>query len=243
MLSITSDGVEVIKNVDKQVQFAKVKTINELATITRRGLVAEMRRVFRNPTAWTLGGIEIKYATKQQPEGKVGLKYANVKGTPVSKYLTPQVYGGNRPERRTETWLREAGILPRGMYVVPGKGAKKNKYGNMDAGQYTMILSLLKALPDKFQNTSKNSKKRNKKLPNIFVIKTYEAGFYHGKLLPGVYQRTANGIKPLLIFVNNPHYKIRFKMYEKGREIINANYKEVFGKSLAYAYRTAKGTP
>ncbi len=67
----------------------------------------------------------------------------------------------------------------------------------------------------------------NKNAANIFVGKP--AG---GQLPLGVYLRTKSGLKPLMIFVNTPHYTKLLPFYETAREVYGANFQTIFNQAL-----------
>ncbi len=43
--------------------------------------------------------------------------------------------------------MRQAGVLPGGMFWVPGSAAKMDRYGNISTGQIVQIVSALKGIP------------------------------------------------------------------------------------------------
>jgi hypothetical protein len=221
----------------KQVKFARMLAMNETVKIVKSGLRDEMKRVFRNPSDFTLNSMFIKPATKDQdnPIAELSFKQWAGKGSAANAYLYPQIYGGERRLKRMELWLRSKGVLPRNMFVVPGMGSKRDRYGNISSGQITQILSILQALPDSYQNTTVRSRRRNKALPNLFYLQKY------GRLPAGIYQRIGTkNITPLLIFISQPHYRIRFRMQEVSTQIFNDNIQKIFEEKLNYAKQTEK---
>ena len=238
-VKITFDVKETLTTLQQfsdQIPFATSKALNDTAWQVRAAEQKEMKRVFDNPTPFTLNSIRYTKATKHKLISTVSLKDFAGKGTPASKYLSAQISGGKREAKRSEIWLREKGLLAPNMFWVPGKGMIKNKYGNLTAGKITQILSVLGAFPDLLQNTTRTSRKRNKKLPNLFVIREY------GKaLLPGVYQRMRNGtIKTLLLFVERPTYRPRYDFIGVATNTVNKNIQRNFNKAFEYAIKTAK---
>ena len=155
-MKITVNSVQMEKHLDwigKQVQFASALAATNTAKIVAEELKDEMRDSFDRPTPFTLKAFFIKPAKKtdKDPIAKV-----EIKDNPSRYYLKPQIYGGKRYRKRTEHLLSNAGILPRDMYVVPGKGVRLNRYGNMTSGQIQKMLYNLSAQQDKYSNTTDN---------------------------------------------------------------------------------------
>lgn len=211
-----------------QVPFATAVALNQTATEVKKELVAEMKKVFDNPTPQTLNSLFIKNATKHNLSATVKIKDFFGKGTPASIYLSAQIEGGGRAQKKSERRLAELGLPA---YFVPGQGMKLNKYGNIPASQLVKILSGLKAFNDAGYdaNRTSNSKKKNKTLAEYFVITK------RGRLLPGVYQRLKNTIKPLLIFIYKPNYNKRFDFARVGIATANKHFANFFYKALANA--------
>lgn len=197
------------------------KTIYVLAKDVKEAEIEEMKKVFDRPTPFTLGSLYIR-TSQSEMSGEVGFKDFAGKGTPASKYLQPQIYGGGREKKRSERYL--------GSYYVPGAKVRLNVYGNIPGSQITQILSSLKAFPEVgyMANVTKGSRKRNKKLRTFFMIKPGSSSHLH----PGVYERTAKGLKSILTFIQSPQYKIRFKFYEVGEKVLMDKAQDRFNQEF-----------
>ena len=220
---------------EKQLPFALSKAVNDTAKEVKAELVNEMKRVFDRPTNYTLNSVFIKPATKRDLTAIVGFKEWGGKGTPASKYLAPQMFGGNRGLKRSERSLQRAGLLPSGMYWTPGKGARLNSHGNISGGQITQILSVLQASVDTAQNMTARSRVKNRKPREYFVGKP--GG---GRLPLGVYERRGRKIKPVLVFVKSPNYKPRFLFFETAEKTVNKVWLQKMGEAIQYALATAR---
>ncbi|ENX00905.1 hypothetical protein F900_01889 [Acinetobacter modestus] len=93
-ISIASDVRNQIRQVSneykKQVAFALVKTVNELAQIA---LVEEKKGLasfFDNPTPFTVNSVAIKYAKKGNPTATVYVRPL------AARYIAPYEYGGKQ---------------------------------------------------------------------------------------------------------------------------------------------------
>ncbi|WP_299948409.1 hypothetical protein [uncultured Microbulbifer sp.] len=105
----------------RQLPYAGAQALNNVAFRIRGEARAVMGRVFVNPTRLTLNAVLVDKATKHTGVARVYIRDQATKGTAPSKYLAPAVFGTSRNEKRFERALRYAGLLPAGMYVVPGE--------------------------------------------------------------------------------------------------------------------------
>lgn len=218
-ISVDSSQLEanVRDHVENQLPYAISRALNETGKATQAVLLYTMARSFDRPTPYTLNSLRLIPATKQKLMAQIGFKDDSFKGTPATKYLTPEVEGGDRGMKRIESLLRQRGYLPAGMFVVPGNGAQLDAYGNFSRGQYSKILSQLYASRDAAQNETTRSRKRKGRNPARDV--RYFVGQPGGGKLPlGVWARFqfahGSSIRPILLFVKQPHYDPRFAFYD-----------------------------
>ncbi|WP_263418683.1 hypothetical protein [Terriglobus albidus] len=209
---------------------ATAKALNGVAVLVRRADRATMGVSFDRPTPYTMNSAYFQAATKTNLTATVNLKSVASKGVPPSTYLLPQVEGGSRAAKPSEIAFRRKGILPGGMFWVPGSGAKLNRYGNIQPSLITQIMSATgshwKAGYD--ANRTTRSMQRNKKQIDIFVGRP---GGGHGPL--GVWQRMADGeLKPLLIFVDHADYKVRLPFGQIAREVYQANFARLLNEAM-----------
>ena len=208
--------------VRKQIPFATAKALTKTGQKIKIAIVQEMKRVFNNPTPYTLNSLQLTPATKQSLVATVWFKEFGGKGTAATKYLTPQVYGGSRSMKRSEKKL--------GSYYVPGGAIRLNKYGNITPGNITKIMSNLRLFSEKgfSMNRATGSSK-------YFVIRNRQ-----GRLIPGVWERTKKEVKPMLIFTNNPNYQKRLPFFEVAEKVFNATIQQEFNQAFEDAIRTAR---
>lgn len=223
------EGLEMAKKMLSPERLKKVilNTINDTARIdVKKDIVDEMKNVFNNPTPYTLNSIFTRLnATDMSVE--IGLKEWAGKGTSAAEYLKPQIFGGSRPMKRSETYLQS--------YYVPGRGVRLNAYGNIPGSTITQILSSLKAFPEVgyLANVTAQSRKRNKRIRNFFIARNDQKN-----LKPGVYERMANGsIKPVLIFIGSPSYRVRLRWFEVIRDSVNRNIQRRFDENFNKVFR------
>ncbi|MGD0275913.1 MAG: hypothetical protein ABSB79_07645 [Syntrophales bacterium] len=230
-----------------QLPYAMARSLTQVAVVVKDREVAEMMSVFDRPTPYTLGSLYIKPATKSEQNSWVWMKEFAGKGTPAYKYLYPQIYGGDRQLKRFERALQYKGVLPEGMYCVPGQGANLDSYGNMSTGQIVQILSYFQAFGEQGYRANITEKGRAKLAKGT---KTKQGISYfalqqpYKNLKPGIYMRAVfnwgGAIKPIIMFVKKPHYKKRFFFFEVGQAEANEKWRPIFDAALDDAIRTAK---
>lgn len=251
VISIHMDFKDIITKLEnvapKQVEFAVMTTLNKAAYEASQAIRKEVGRVFDRPTAWVLGGVRYTKATRSRLLAKVHLdSWGNKQGVTVEKVLAAQIDGGARRPKRFESALSRAGVLPRGMVVIPGAAAARDAYGNMSAGQIVQILSWFKAFGE--QGYSANMRDGGKRLGRD-NRRTGARGFAYfalkarrGKLAPGIYKRYQIGfgsaVKPIMIFAQKAAYRRRLDFTGVGLRAAN----EVIERELMAAIDRAVDT-
>ena len=192
MLTIRLEGAEsaarhyeaLAKN---QLPFARSKAANDLAFLVREKEMETAAKVFDRPKPQTVKNFFVRKATKQNPVAQIWFDQIYNRG--YEEYMVPEVEGGSRKMKPSEQRL--------GHFYVPGIGAKLDKYGNMQGGQITQVLSQLGRFGDvagyDMNQTarSKGRRARAKKSTEYFIVTQKTGG-----LVPGIYQRTSGGMGP-----------------------------------------------
>ena len=209
----------------KQIPFATALALTKTAQEVKKGLINEIKQSFDRPTRFTLNSLYVKPAKKRDLEAFVKVKDESLKAIPAAKWLAAQIHGGARHAKGSEVLLRRRGILGPNEYMVPGRGVRLNRFGNVTRGQIQKILSNLGAQRDKYQNTTNKSKK------------AYFVGTINGQR--GIWERRAKGVRPAFIFVNRPHYRKRFKFFKVAHKIISRRFRKNFDRALRRALSTA----
>ena len=217
---------ELVKKLDmrkERVQRAVVDALNRTGSGVLDALTAEMSTAFDRPTPYTLGSLRLDRATSSNMFARIAPKDFAGKGTPAKNYLGPEIFGGERHEKRSEVALRSRGILPAGLYTAPGKGATLDAYGNQSVGEIRQILSYFGSAEMTAGYTSNMTDKTRARLArgtkkqgfgySYFVIRTHQ-----GNLAPGIYKKlnfaAGHAIKPILMFVKKPTYSKRYRWHE-----------------------------
>ncbi len=193
---------------------ALADALNHTANQARIALRDEISSVFDRPTPFTLNAVRVLHARPKTLDAAVFVKDEKdgaSKGFAPEDWFKPQVEGGPRSSKRSEDMLRTAGILPAGMFVVPGKGARLDRYGNLSRGHMNQILSGLMAAEDRSGATANaTSSKRS-------LRKGHAAAFFvmrnkAGKAF-GIGERRGKSMAVVLAFVSQPQYTQRLDFY------------------------------
>jgi hypothetical protein len=225
-----------ITGLQKQIKFASARALTKTGQSVQKSLVQEMTGKFQAPTPWTLRSTFLKPATKADLNVTVGLKDVAYKGIPAAALLAHQFKGGTRIWKNLERWLNHAGLISAGEFIVPGKGAKLNQYGNMSAGLIQQIMSQLKVGGDPFAYATKSarSKRSQKRAGRIW--------WSHGDRLPrGAWADYGPpvGLRPLLIVTRAPAYKRRIDLARIADDVVSKEWASTFDAALADAIRTS----
>lgn len=230
----------------KQVNFATRVALTRTAKMAAEAEVKEMRDVFRNPTPYTLNSVYVKPATATRLEATVMLKNEATKAVPASKFLQPQIDGGQRVQKRFERALQAVGAMPTGYRAVPGAGARLDAYGNMSSAQIVQILSYFRAFPEMGYKANMTDKGRTRLARGTKRRQgfSYFIGRPGDRLPLGVYQRTSFGfgssVRPVLLFVRSAVYQERFDFRYVVELTTQNEFASEFVKAMAEAQRTAR---
>jgi hypothetical protein len=230
----------------KQVNFATRVALTKTAQIAGMDEVKEMRDVFTSPTPFTLSSVFVRPATLQNLSAEIKLKDFAGKGTPASKFLAPQISGGQRGQKRFERALQSVGAMPAGFRAVPGSGAKLDSYGNMNRGQIVQILSFFRAFPEMGYKANMTPARRkslargSKSRQGI----AYFVGRPGDRLPLGIWQRVqfarGTAIKPVLIFVRTVGYEQRYDFEYVVEQAVKREFPTQFAQAFDQALRTAR---
>ena len=187
--------------------------LNHTANQANQALVSEIDDVFDRPTSFTRNAVRILNATAKRLEASLWVKDEKdnaSKGQAPEDWVAPQVFGGPRVDKASERSLRAKGILPAGLFIVPGAGARLDQYGNMSRGQMIQILSGLGAL----ERTS--GFKGNATESARSLAKGHQQAFFvmkRGKTPIGIAERRDNEMVMVVAFVKQPQYRTRLDFH------------------------------
>lgn len=236
MITVDASGVprtrQQIEAIMRQIPFATALALTRTAQLTKDEIEANMRTVFDRPTSYTLRALRLFPATKKNLTAKVWMKNEADKASPATKWLNPQIDGGRRQDKRSESALRARGVLAGGRYIAPGKDARLNGFGNISRGTMQKILSGLGAQSDDHQNSTDSDRSSGNKRA-FFVLG-------RGADAVGIAQRTGKrSTKLLLAFIKRPAYSQLLDFYGIGNRVIARNLNIEMEKALRHAIETA----
>jgi hypothetical protein len=255
MIKVRIDGLDKtlahIAGMGKQVRFATKNALNELAFKIRSDVSAGMSQDLDRPKPATSRAVRVEKATKENLTAIIRLNERG-EGVPSAEFLKHNIIGGRRGMKRSEMMLQASGILPSGMYTIPGAAAKLDSYGNMSRGQIVSILSYFKTFgiarfgqdtrhrqgsrggkKGDLINTSRMNRVRAAAV-NYFVVMPGE------KLPAGIWERTKARAKPVLMFVSPGNHRKLLKMYERGEKAVKRDWNRIFDKQFSQAMRSAR---
>lgn len=228
--------------------FAIVQACNATAFEIRETWKRTAPRVFDRPTPMTVNAAQYRKATKQRLYAEIFIRDEAHKGTPPSKYLLPQVEGGDRRLKGMERLLMSKGAMPQGTFAVAGKGAPLDQFGNVRSGQVRQILSQLGAGREAGYTSNESEVGRSRRLKrqrkrggggSFFVVKQRR-----GKLRPGIYERITSGfgsaVRSIFIFVTRARYRPRYDIYGLAQRQWNKLMPFHFNRELQKALQTSK---
>jgi hypothetical protein len=249
-ISVSVKGIDQVKAMlagqAKQIPYATSRAINAVA----KAIEDEQRKTigakFDRPKAQTVRATFVLRSNKNNLTATVGLKDRG-RGVPAAEYLAPNIGKNGRIPRnpkRSEYMLRTAGILPSGLFTVPGKEARLDAFGNMSRGQIVQILGYFRT----FGNSPLNTKRMNvtdkyrakaaKQQRQYFVVPVSDRKL---KLYPGIWQEKPDRtLAPILMFVSRPVYNAVYDFYGSGRQVVNSRFDEEFNKYWRQSVSTAR---
>jgi hypothetical protein len=238
----------------KQIPFAVATALNDTVRVAKSAVQDSMRKSFHGPVPRTLNSIRFKLATKAKLEAKMWIDDEPGKGIAAAQYLAAEAFGGARKAKRFERALQARGLMPSGMYAVPGAGAPLDGNGNLPGSFVVKLLSYLGAFGETGYRANMTQKRKGK----IAGMTRSARGFKmiggvmyfvaNGKgrtahLAPGIYSKTGiHGVivKPVILFVRSPRYQIRFPFDRIVEGAVNAQFPRSLRDRLQRALATAR---
>ncbi|MFZ2309609.1 MAG: hypothetical protein WAW34_19915 [Rhodoferax sp.] len=234
---------------ERRLNAAIATALTRTAVQVREKAKSAMLTSLDRPTPYTVRQLKYVAATAAKPVAAVGFGVVGIQDvqgnviryqdlgaseTPAGKYLSPQIRGGARGNKRFENALRAVGVLPSGWQAVPGARAKIDAYGNQSIGEIRQILSWMDAAElvagsrqnmgaagraKRIKGTRKTAGFEYFVVPagasRAFVRANGKTGSH--KMQPGIYRRTllamGSRIEPIIIFVRSTQYRPRFDFY------------------------------
>ena len=260
-ISIKTDIDKLRLTIDRvrreQVPYATRLTVNKLAEVAKLRMdVKELPKLDR-PTRYTLGMMRVNYANKSNLKAAVLVKDSATitkRGQHGPAAVLGHLFeGGQRRGKGYEGLIASKGLMPKGMYAVPGEGVKLDQYGNIPKSLLIQILSYIQAFDERGfkanvtdDSRSKFEKRVGKKsfgggTVQFFVAKKGDKR----KLHPGIWARVqlaqGTSLKPMIMYVDDTDgYKRYFDLELIVKEVVERDLKFEFDKAMQTAMATAR---
>ena len=229
MIKLKIDGMEVVQRAiatyGKQARFAAAQTINKTAFDVMRDGRAHIKANV-NASRWTETAWYVrKKAKKDDLVASVGWSdyLANKRGHAAEYYLSQHWTSGSRKHKAFESRLIRAGMMPAGMFAMPGDAAKGLGFidarGNFKASALVQILSQLGAFTEAGYNANATTRQSRKvKGLKAAAKQVYWAGKPGRNTPNGIWaldEKHGNGrgrLRPVMVFVSKANYKKRLDL-------------------------------
>jgi hypothetical protein len=214
---IRSNYSEVIRQFSdlqkKKLPLAARNAADRTGRYVYAALRSEMEEDFDRPTPWALGGLRYQSPTSARPEVRIWLEESPGKGIPAAKFLSAEITGGARAQKRFERALQIKGLMPAGSVAVPGRQAPLDAYGNVPGSFIVRILSDLQAFGEQGYRANRRGPRRGARKDNYFFVPPKGS-----HLKPGIYWHMPGGLLGIVfIFVSSAAYRARYDFYGVGQ--------------------------
>lgn len=257
-ISVRSNIKELSKKLSalayKQLPFATSRAINDTVQDCRKGFGDATRKAFDNPVARTTNALRYKNSTKRNLTAKVWINDDPGKGIAPARYLSAEIMGGTRHQKRFEKALQMRGLMKSGSFAMPGDSVPRDANGNVPGSFYVRILSYLGAFGEQGYRANMTDKTRRriagmKRSPRGFksiggaVYFVSNGGRRTAHLAPGIYKKSGihgSNIEPIFLFVNQAAYKARLNFGGIIQKTVADNFPAHLKTRLDQAIATAK---
>lgn len=148
-----------------QAAAAYAKAINDTGFYVRGQMQQEMRRVFDRPTDYMLRSPFVRKASAANLAASIEPTYMGGKGVDPQAVLQAQEFGGRRRDKRSESALRRAGILPAGWQTaipaVPFPGSEDG-HGNIRGPFLVQLIAYFQAFGEQGYKANMNQRGRDR---------------------------------------------------------------------------------
>ena len=227
----------------RQIPFATVLMLNELAKSTKKSTEIDIKRNLDRPTNYAQRMMGVKFANKSSLTSQVNVR-GSVSGG-ETKVLGHLFAGRGRSGKGFEGALVDKGIMPRGMWAMPGEGAPLDFFGNIKRSFIKQLISSLTGF--KVEKKSAQFENRTRKqvkgatTSQFFVVNKSKPG----GLPLGIWQHVGFGsgkaLRPIIIFVSRePVYDRYFNLGNAAQQVIARDARFEFDKAMRNAIATAK---
>lgn len=242
-IEVKTNVAQVLQNLTelqrRKVPWATKQALDWTAADIAAAEQAEIRRVFKSPSDWTLDSVTFEPATYDNGSGKYPTRPAIVRfkedhrRNSAGYYLRPHVQGNGRGHTPFETRMIAVGRISRAEYLVPAKYAERDARGDLVPGQIVRILTDMAAFDTAIRYPGYRD--RGKRRGERYVVLRRSNG-----VPDGIYR--VDGGRRLLCFliVAQPRYARIYDFEGVARRVLDARFAMHFRRELAKAVAESK---
>lgn len=215
-----------------QYEWIAARAMTKGAIAAKAGISREIFPMIQGgPSTWTRRGLIAKFAKPSDLTAMAGFQYGEGRwedsafsrkagGIPSGRYMGLNARGGDRRPKSFELRLRRAGLIGNDQFATPNPRVMRlNAQGNLPAGQYTQILSRLRALEvgNASQGAGSRGRSGAKRRQADYFLMRY-AGGRPSRGLGGepayIAKRVGRGFAPAFWLIDQPNYERRFPIQQ-----------------------------
>ena len=238
-----------LSELDKiQIPRAASIALNQSLFETRKRLQAEARSIFNNPVPFTVNSFlyEKPKQVGDNLEARVYVRDDAPKGNAPSRYLNPQIRGGQHYRTRFQKALSNTPDLdPRGsggpvlapnriMVPTGSQYVRRNQYGNMSPGQHTQILSALRNASSADLPSMRRAK-GTRNVANRYFYMNQETVDEMRNLRnrnPGIFLQRGRSLYRIMTETSLPTYSAKFKFFDISAMSITNEFNKRFRENI-----------
>lgn len=243
-----------------QAKAAYAKAINDTAFKVRREMQADIARTFDRVTPFIQKSPKVFAATPDKLSASVAptidsqnrFRQGGKVGVDPQDVLQAQEFGGRRRDKRSESALRRAGILPAGWQTAipatPYPGSDDGR-GNLRGAFLQQLLSYMQAYSEQGYKANMTARRKAKLQQGTAKQAGRRYFVSYGRwrdgrsshLAPGIWAAAGTGgvdVRPVLMFVRTPSYKPLLSMERIARA---ADLRDYLDKRVRFRIREAAG--
>lgn len=258
VISIRDNFPSVARTIDligKQAQFAAAVALTRTAKHAQSAWREQFRQHFDRPTPFVMKSIFVQPAKPQNLSAGCFLKTRDFGQATqaASDYLDHHFSGGARTAKQLERRMRAEHFLEPNEFLVPGIGARLDKYGNISRGQLTQMASQLRlrisgvdTAPTKSRRSRRNVARAGRMFWS-FGRGSFGPGTFstaHGgrpqNLPKGAWVEKAGKLQPVVLAVVRPLYRKRFDLVGLAGRTVKQHFKPEFDRALRAALASAR---
>ena len=238
-----------LSELDKvQLPRASFTALNQALFETRKRLQDEARSIFDNPVPFTINSFlyEKPKQVGDDLEARVFVRDDAPKGNAPSRYLNPQIRGGQHYRTRFQKALGNTPDLdPQGsggpvlapnriMVPTGSQYVRRNQYGNMSPGQHTQILSALRNASSADLPSMRRAR-GTRKVANRYFYMNQETVDEMRNLRnrnPGIFLQRGRSLYRVMTETNLPTYSAKFKFFDISAMSITNEFNKRFRENI-----------